>query len=525
MDFSFFINDNKSGYKTQEKWVLKNQPDLYKKIIDYTSKLNIELSFKEKIYFYFHKMDKRPSCKTCGSEIKFRNRFDKAYGEFCSLKCINDNKDEMIERQKKTFQLKYGVDFYPQHNEFIKKQKKTKLERYGDENYNNIEKVKKTKLTRYNDENYSNHEKGKITSLNRYDSENYATSNSYKNRIIQNYKNLYPRINFIDVGKHDVKILCQTCNQESTITKQLVYERSKINQDVCLVCNPLGQSNRSSHEEEVSLFLKSINVEHECSNRSLVKKEIDILVSSKNLCIEINGLYWHSELFVPSNYHLDKTIKCQEKDLDLIHIFEDEWIYKKEIVKSIIKNRLGITENKIYARKCVIKEVNHKTAEIFLNENHIQGKVNSKVRLGLYYGDKLVSMMTFSKGRVLMGGKSHEWELNRFVNLIDTNVIGGADRLFKYFLKNYNPKMVISYSDIRLFNGGMYNQLGFIKKSQSKPNYWYIKNGLRYHRFNYRKSILVKEGFDPKMTEKEIMFSRKIYRIYDCGNIRWEYIQ
>jgi hypothetical protein len=145
------------------------------------------------------------------------------------------------------------------------------------------------------------------------------------------------------------------------------------------------------------------------------------------------------------------------------------------------------------------------------------------VRLGLFYNNELVSLMTFSKGRVIMGGKEDEWELNRFVNKINTNVIGASSKLFKYFLKKYIPKRVVSYSDIRLFNGKMYDSLGFVKISQSRPNYWYVINGLRYYRFNFRKSILVKEGFDKSKSEREIMFERKIYRIYDCGHIRWEY--
>ena len=122
-----------------------------------------------------------------------------------------------------------------------------------------------------------------------------------------------------------------------------------------------------------------------------------------------------------------------------------------------------------------------------------------------------------------MGGKSDEWELTRFSNRINTNVIGGASRLFNYFIKTYSPVKIISYSDIRLFNGNMYETLGFKRISQSAPNYWYVINGLRYHRFNFRKSVLVKEGYDRNKTEKEIMFDRKIYRIYDCGHIRWEY--
>ena len=267
-----------------------------------------------------------------------------------------------------------------------------------------------------------------------------------------------------------------------------------------------------------------MGVQHLQSDYStLNKKELDFLIQSSNLAIEFNGLYWHNELFVSSDYHLKKTIECQEKNIELIHIFEDEWIFKKDIVKSIIKNRLKKTNNVIFARKCEIKKIDSKSSNEFLENNHIQGAVNSKVRLGLFYNNELVSLMTFSRGRIIMGGKRNEWELNRFVNRIDTNVVGAAGKLFKHFIQNYTPQKVISYSDIRLFGGGMYEKLGFIKKSQSVPNYWYVINNLRYYRFNFRKSVLVKQGYDKNKTEREIMFDRKIYRIYDCGNIRWEW--
>jgi hypothetical protein len=171
----------------------------------------------------------------------------------------------------------------------------------------------------------------------------------------------------------------------------------------------------------------------------------------------------------------------------------------------------------------VVKEITSKVSTKFLNDNHIQGNVNSKIKLGLFKDETLVSVMTFSKGRIIMGGKDTEWELNRFCNLLNHNVIGGASKLLKYFVKTYQPNKIVSYSDIRIFDGGMYNKLEFKKISQSKPNYWYVVNDLRKHRFGYRKSILVKDGFDKNMTEQQIMFNRKIYRIYDCGNIRWEY--
>jgi hypothetical protein len=270
-------------------------------------------------------------------------------------------------------------------------------------------------------------------------------------------------------------------------------------------------------------FIKENYIGEILENKKILDPyEIDIFLPDFNIGIEVNGVYWHNELYKSKNYHLLKTIDCNDNDISLIHIFEDEWLYRKEIVKSIIRGKLGLTLNKIHARKCEIKEIISKNSKKFLDDNHIQGNVNSKIKLGLFYNDNLVSVMTFSRGRIIMGGKKNEWELNRFCNLLNHNVVGGASKLLKYFIRTYCPRIIVSYSDIRIFDGGMYGKLGFDKKSQSKPNYWYVIKDIREHRFKYRKSILVKEGFDKNLTEQEIMFNRKIYRIYDCGNIRWE---
>lgn len=523
MDFFYFTTDNKSGHKTRETWLSKNQPELYNSIIEYCQNINLNLSFKEKIFFYFHKMVERPKCKTCNKEIKFRERFDIPYGDFCSLVCINTNKEEMIERQKKTIQKKYGVDFFPQHEDFMKKQKQTKKEKYGNENYNNIEKAKKTKKIKYGEEYYNNFEKYKSTILSKYGTENYSTSNHYRKRVREKFIELYPNINFLGVKKGEVDILCDNCNSEFTINKQLLYERHKREYVICTQCNPIGFSHRSGIEQEICNFLTENNIKYETNIKiKNEKSEIDIFLPDYKLGIEFNGLYWHNELFKTNDYHLKKTIKCENEGICLIHIFEDEWLYKKDIVKSILLNKLKLIKTKIFARKCKIKEIDNTTAKNFMDMNHIQGKVNSKINLGLFYDDELVSLMTFSKGRVIMGGKDSEWELNRFCNKLNTNVIGASSKLLKYFIDKFKPNKIISYSDLRLFNGNMYQSIGFTKVSQSKPNYWYVINDLRYHRFNFRKSILVKEGYDKNKTEREIMFDRNIYRIFDCGNIRWE---
>lgn len=275
-------------------------------------------------------------------------------------------------------------------------------------------------------------------------------------------------------------------------------------------------------EDEIKEFIKSLNINIiENSKQIISPLELDIFIPSHNLAIELDGLYWHSEVYKDKNYHLNKTELCQSKNIRLIHIFEDEWLFKKEIVKSRLKNILGLTPNKVYGRKCVIKEVIPKEAKIFLENNHIQGNVNSKVRLGLYYNNVLIGLMTFGSLRKNLGNKSNEniHELFRFCNLSNYIIIGGAYKLLKYFIKHYKPKEIISYADRRWSQGDLYNKLNFIFSHNTKPNYFYLVNDKRENRFNYRKDILIKEGFDKNKTEHDIMLERKLYRIYDCGSM------
>ena len=273
-------------------------------------------------------------------------------------------------------------------------------------------------------------------------------------------------------------------------------------------------------EGEVKEFIKSIGVLYVENTKKIISPlELDIYIPSHNLAIEFDGLYWHSEIHKPSNYHLNKTELCEEQGIQLIHIFEDEWRDKQDIVKSRLSNILGLTPNKIYARKTVVREVTKIESIQFLTNNHIQGNVNSTIKIGLYYNDELVSLMTFGKGRIAMGGDSNQYELLRFCNKLDTTVIGGADKLLKYFIKTYKPKEIISYADRRWSQGDLYEKLNFINTHNSRPNYHYIINNKRKHRFSFRKSILVNQGYNKDLTEHQIMLERKIYRIYDCGTM------
>ena len=283
----------------------------------------------------------------------------------------------------------------------------------------------------------------------------------------------------------------------------------------------------SNFEDEIYSFVKKIAHSAIQSNRTILdnKNELDIFIPKNNLAIECDGLHWHSEYFKDKNYHIEKTSECAQKGVRLIHVFEDEWINKKNIVKSILSNIILQSDRKIYARKCVIKKVSKIEKSIFLNSNHIQGNVGTSIDIGLYLNDELVSLMCFSPLRLNLGlkSKNKEFELIRFCNKMGTNVIGGASKLFQSFIRENNPSKIISYSDNRWFEGEMYPKLGFKFLHNSMPNYYYVVNRQRENRFKYRKSILVKEGFDKNKSEHEIMLERKIYRIYDCGCKVWEW--
>lgn len=280
----------------------------------------------------------------------------------------------------------------------------------------------------------------------------------------------------------------------------------------------------SSKENELSDFIKSIGIDCEQNRTILNGKELDAYVPSKNIAFEFDGLYWHNELFKDDNYHINKTNECKNKGIRLIHIFEDEWLLKNNIVKSRIKSLLGVTKNKIYARKCEVKEISSSVYKSFMDDNHIQGNVNAKYRYGLFYKGVLVCAMSFSSLRKNLGASSSEgeYELLRFCNLLDTTVIGGAGKLLKHFMNIVHPLRIVSYADKRWSDGSLYEKLGFMHIRDSKPSYFYILNGNRYNRFTFRKDILVKQGFNPNLSEHEIMLERKIYRIYDCGTMVYE---
>jgi hypothetical protein len=433
------------------------------------------------------------SCLMCYASFNERIKHDR---KFCSEKCrkewqaIPQNIENRINQTKNAVFEKYGVDYTFQ----IDSVKIKALD-----NLRKTYKIRGAEILKINLEKLENIRRNKLRE--RFDAIGYSILGFNG----ENIKIQHPDGHIFENNR------------------KLLINRLNHGVELSTILQPVG-SPRTTFERKICKFLKNNNIDYIPNDRKAINAELDIYIPSHFLAIEINGLHWHSERYLNNDYHILKTKKCDEKNIQLLHFFEDELLEKYEIIESMMKNKLHLTNNKIYARNCIIKEINAKTSNEFLSNNHIQGNVNSSIKIGLYYNNELVSLMTFGKLRNVLGNKhkqDNEYEMLRFCNKLNTNVVGGASKLYKYFKKQYYPEIVISFANKRYSNGNLYENLGFIHEYDTIPNYWYVIGKKRFHRFLFRKDLLVKEGYDVNKTEHQIMLERKIPRIYDCGNIKY----
>jgi hypothetical protein len=507
--------------KLRENWVFNNIKE-YDEIKKFqTINCPNELKFSQILYNYISNIFIIPKCEYCQIKEKRFIGFTEGYNSFCSKKCASKHSlPNLLENRKKNTIEKYGVEHTSQLDSVKDKQKQTNIIRYGSSSPTMNDEVrlkqKNTMLERYGVEYSGNSSELMNKSfITRYD--------KYSKHISERYKNLKV-VNILKEG--ELEIECDKCGQNYKIRTELLslrLFRYKVNP--CLICNQLSKYG-DTKENEIFNYISSLGIEIIKGDRKILSgKEIDMYLPSNKLGFEFNGLYWHSELHKEKSYHLDKKNRCIDNDINLIHVWEDDWIYKKDIVISRINNLLNINIIKIMARNCEIKKVSSKDSKIFLDENHLQSNIYSSYNIGLYHNNELVSIMTFGKLRRSLGQSNGDgWELYRFCSKLNTSVTGGFSKLLKYFENDINPKMIITYAnrDWSVKSNNVYEKNGFGFDSETDINYWYFGSDVkRKHRFQFRKDKLVKEGYDPNKTEVEIMSEVGYNRIFDCGNLKY----
>jgi len=358
----------------------------------------------------------------------------------------------------------------------------------------------------------------KLSNLNR-DSESSFIEKS-KLLFGKDYFNYWP----MQYGKNGLDYIYLWCNKHSKLVKTKPQYHLQGNNS-CRSCRSC-----SMFELTIKNFLDEHNIEYiENDKRLLHPKEIDIVIPDHNIGIECDGIYWHGESKGKyKKYHLEKTLSANNNNYRLIHIFENEIINNEELVKSRLSVILKLSNIKKYgARELRVDYVDKQLCVDFLNENHIQKSSSSSIDIALFRETEIIAVMTFGMARY---SQRHEYELIRFCCKKFVTVSGGASKLFKYFIKNHNPKSIVSYSDIRWNTGKLYKNLGFLETHKSAPNYKYFCKPDIYNllsRVSFQKHKLKSKllHYDEKLTEWENMQANGYDRIWDCGNIVFEWLQ
>lgn len=480
-----------------------------------------DYTFKEKAYLYYLGVPYK-KCY-CGNLVHLDN--DKnIFKQFCSVKCRN--KSPILRSQ-------ISKTWTPEKRRIkSEKTKQTCLEKYGVSNVMQYTPIKEQSVSKsifhnkhfqhemtHMRSNRSDEEKQRIQQKIRYTTQsNHGVHNiSLKHIHLENLNKQYIEDTFIQDNVFDRLAFQEYFGLHST-TCHKILKRLQVKYD----------TSKSSGELTLKQILRKNNINYISNDRSL-GIELDITIPGHNIAIEYNGTYWHSyglnnvndkqgDLKYNKYRHYNKTQICEQNNIRLFHVNEYELFdpIKREIWKSVLLNALNKTPNKIYARKCIIKELPTREAREFIDNNHLQGYVQSSYKFGLYYNNKLVQVATFSKSRF----NSYDYELIRLCGLINYNIVGGASKLIKYF-KMHHKGSLVSYANRRWSQGKVYSQFKLINVSQPSPHY--IKQDKILNRLSFQKHKLptTLEHYNPELNSTQNIINNGYRILYDCGNLTY----
>lgn len=237
-------------------------------------------------------------------------------------------------------------------------------------------------------------------------------------------------------------------------------------------------------------------------------------IKCQNLLIEYHGLRYHSEFRNTRGIDEKKYLNAINGGYDYMLIYEDEWQYKKDLVLKMIQNKLNINNVivKLRPKQCEIKITSNREISAFYKEHHYIGSCNSAFNMALMYNNQIVACLSLRKP---VRQSNYDFEISRMAQHSEFKVHGVWSFLFSK-LKDYDINgRIVTYSDNRLFNGAIYQKLGFKYDGAVRADYYWVKNNKRYHKSNLRK---------PKgtiITESELRSSQGYKKIYDLGKKRW----
>jgi len=421
-------------------------------------------------------------------EYKGRDKANSIINKDCCVKCRFKKREEISLKQfgvKNSAQRKDIREKISQTNsemlkssEFKDKSKQTMLEKYGVEHALQSseiqQKIKDTNLNKYGVDNVS-----KVPEIRAM-----ATQNTIKTKIENGTIKLYN-------GKTRPQI-AKECGFSRSHFGKIV---TKYGFEQAIKMEP----HVSSLEKLMMDWLDSINIKY-ISQYKVDNKIADIYIPLHNIIIETDGLYWHSDAIISNkNYHIEKRQLYISKGFTPLFFRENEIVNldKFKIVQSIIKNKLNLSE-RIFARKCIIKPVDKSSAKTFFTANHLMGNGSGQT-YGLFFSDKLV-------GAIQIRGHKEGYEIARFCNLLNTNIIGGFSKLLTYIQNNVlNSKSLITFIDLRYGIGSYLTSFNF-KYSATYPSFKWTNGREIFNRMVF-----------PSMSG----YQNGLSRLWDCGQAKY----
>jgi hypothetical protein len=286
---------------------------------------------------------------------------------------------------------------------------------------------------------------------------------------------------------------------------------------------PFCAHTTSAAEEKIAVVLTQAGLSVERNTRKVIPPyELDLYIPEKNIAIEYNGVYWHSEANGKDKwYHHKKWAACKEKGIQLIQIWEDDWNRNPELIKRMLLHKLGVTSEKVAARKTTAVQLSRSEAKTFLDANHIQQNVDGSHRYGLLFGEVLVAVILLKDEP---GTNGTELNLLRYATSVP--VLGGFTKLLKHIKQNISTaSAIITFSDHSVSDGGLYRDNGFLPVREIEPDYMYLVGGERQHKFNFRKARFKADPnllYNDEMTEAELATANNLPRVWDSGKTKWK---
>jgi len=453
-----------------------------------------EIQYFAYIKYLSRSKDSKYRCGKC-NQIDRKSTNIERYGEDSPIKI-----KEFRDNRNKTIIDKYGTD-HPCKNKDVKnKIFNTNLERYGVKyvplNEEIRDKIIKTNYIKYGGvSNLSSRiERDKIEDimLDRYGFKYSLQIKSIrdviverglitrKNKIKDDYKNI------IDIIGTDYTVKCDCGNDHDfVINSYNFYQRIKYGTTICTICNPIDKHISGLEIDFVNFIKDEYRGDILINNRDIIPpQEIDVYFPDLKVGFEFNGLYWHSDEYKEIEYHKNKIEIANKKGIKLLHVYDDDWRYKKDIIKNDIRRIINPNKSDIEE----IFEVNNSIAEIYNYNNNLYGYSTSSINICGTKDNNVVSMMNIKKSK-------NDYEIVRLTG--DDNF----DQLFKYFLNKYKPKRVVGFvnKDWSIYN--FYERNDFMVENETEPDFHYIIDNKRM------KNI---EG---------TLFENQIQKIYDSGKI------